>query len=144
MLVKAKSFRHGFSGKPWWVGFKARDMDLVLRTTEGLDRDRALNLCPTVVAKFYDTLSSTYELHSYGPASFWNCDETRLQAGRNCGMCVVANRGNRNVLKIMPKSREWITILCCVNAIDALIPGFYLFKRKTHLKHYTRNCDPGA
>ena len=46
--------------------------------------------------------------------------------------------------KILPKSREWITILCCVNAIGTSIPGFYLFKGKNQLKNYIHNCEPGA
>ena len=89
----------------------------MLRTTEGLDRDRELNLCPAIVCTFYDTLSSAYDKHSYGADHIWNCDETGLHAGRNCGMWVISKRGSRNVPKILPKSREWITILCCVNEI---------------------------
>jgi len=93
-----------------------------------------LNLRPAVVQKFYDTLSSAYDKHSYGADHIWNCEETGLQAGRNCGMRVIAKRGSRNVPNILPKSREWITILCCVNAIGTSIPGFYLFKGKNQLK----------
>ena len=43
-------FKDGFPGKSWWSGFKKRHPDLVLRTTEGLDRDRALNLRPAIVS----------------------------------------------------------------------------------------------
>ena len=96
------------------------------------------------MSKFYDTLSSAYEKHNYAPDHIWNCDETGLQAGRNCGMRVIAKRGSRNVPNIFPKSREWITILCCVNAIGASIPGFYLFWGKNQLKNYIQNCEPGA
>lgn len=46
--------------------------------------------------------------------------------------------------KILPKSREWITILSCVNAIGSSIPRFYLFKGKTQLKNYIHNYEPGA
>lgn len=113
-------------------------------TVEGLDRDKALNFRPAVVQKFYDTLSSAYDKHSYGVDHIWNYDETCLQAGRNCGMWVIAKRGSQNVPNILPKSREWITILCCVNAIGTSIPGFYLFKGKNQLKNYIQNCEPGA
>lgn len=96
------------------------------------------------MSKFYDTLSCAYEKHNYAPDHIWNYDETGLQEGRNCGMRVIAKRGTRNVPKIFPKSREWITILCCVNAIGASILGFYLFKGKTQLKNYIQNSEPGA
>jgi len=57
-------------------------------------------------------------------------------------MQVIAKRERRNVPKIFPKSREWITILSCVNAIGSSIPGFYLFKGKTQPKSYIQNCEP--
>lgn len=58
-------------------------------------------------------------------------------------MRVIAKRGSKNVPKILPKNREWITILCCVNAVGASIPGFYLFEGKNQLKNYIKNCEPG-
>ena len=73
-----------------------------------------------------------------------NFDEIALQVGRNCGMWVIAKRGRKNVLKIMPKSREWITIMCCINAINASIHGFYLFKGNYRLTNNIKNCEVGA
>ena len=59
-------------------------------------------------------------------------------------MRVISKRGCQNVPKNFPKCREWITILCCVNAIGTSILGFYLFKGKNQLKNYIQNCEPGA
>ncbi|XP_059077024.1 MFS-type transporter clz9-like [Cryptomeria japonica] len=67
-----------------------------------------------------------------------------VQAGRNYGMQVIAKLGSRSVPQILSKSREWITILCCVNAVGHSIPGFYLFKAKRQLKNYIANYEPGA
>jgi len=106
--------------------------------------ERALNLRLAIVSKFYNTLFAAYEQHSYAPDHIWNCDEIGLHAGRNCGMRVIAKRGRKNVRKILPKSREWITILSCVNAIGSSIPRFYLFKGKTQLKNYIQNCELGV
>jgi len=50
----------------------------VLQTIEGIDRDKDLNIHPEVVSRFYETLSSVYEKHSYSPDHIWNCDETGL------------------------------------------------------------------
>jgi len=52
-------FKDGFLGKSWWSGFKKIHLDLLLHITEGLDRERALNLCPAIVSKFYNTISVT-------------------------------------------------------------------------------------
>ena len=89
-----------------------------------------MNLCLTIVSKLYDTLSNAYKKHSYSMDHIWNCDETRLQGGKNGGMQVIDKRGSKNVPRIMPKCREWITNLCCVNVVSATIPGFNLFKGK--------------
>jgi len=43
--------------------------------------------------------------------------------------------------KIFSKSREWITINCCVNSIGSSILGFYLFKGKTQPKNYIQNYE---
>ncbi|KAH9292038.1 hypothetical protein KI387_042776 [Taxus chinensis] len=142
--TRSNPFTDGFPGKSWWAGFKKRHPDLTLRTAEGLDKDRAVCLRPSIVSSFYINLSKAYEANPYGPNRIWNCDETGLQAGRNCGMRVLAKRGSRSVPYIIPKSREWITILCCVNAAGQSIPGFYLFKGKSHLENYIAGCEPGA
>lgn len=142
--TRTNPFKYGFPGKAWWEAFKRRHPKLVLRKTKGLDRDRALNLCPTIMSKFYDTLSNAYQVHAYSLDHIWNCDETRLQVGKNCGMQVLAKRGRENVPKIIPKSREWITILCCINVVSALILGFYLFKGKSWLRNYIQNNEVEA
>jgi len=59
-------------------------------------------------------------------------------------MQVISKKGSRNVPNMLPKSREWITILCCVNAIGTSIPRFYLFKAKNRLQNYIQNCELGA
>ena len=74
--TRPNPFKDGFLGKSWWEGFKRRHPELVLRSTEGLDRDRALNLHPSIVSKFYDTLSNSYWKHAYSLDHIWNCDET--------------------------------------------------------------------
>ena len=71
-------FKDGFPGKSWWFGFKKRHPNLVLCTTEGLDIDKALNLCPAIVCNFYDTFSSAYDKHSYGADNVWKWDEIGL------------------------------------------------------------------
>jgi len=73
---------------------------------ENLNKDGDLNLRPAIVSRFYNTLSIAYEQHSYALDHIWNCDETSLQVGWNCGMWVISKRGRKNVPKIFPKIRE--------------------------------------
>jgi hypothetical protein len=59
-----------------------------------------------------------------------------LHVERNCGMEIITKRGRKKVPKVIPKRREWITILCCVNSIGLSIPRFYLFKGKKKLNNH--------
>jgi len=59
-------------------------------------------------------------------------------------MRVIAKRGSRNAPKIVPKTREWITILSCINAVNISISGFQLFKKKSQLNKYIINFEIGA
>ena len=65
-------------------------------------------------------------------------------ANRNGHARVLARRGARNVQSITPDSREWITVLTCVNAAEQWIPNFYIFKGVRHTKNYTILCEEGA
>lgn len=119
-------------------------LELTLHTTKGLDKDRVVNLRPTIVVAFCDIPSTTYATNPYGPSHFWNCDETGVQIGINRAMRVLAKRGSKSISYIIPKSRECITIIYCVNAFSKSIPSFYLFMGKRQLHNYITNCELGA
>ncbi|XP_057842521.2 uncharacterized protein LOC131051937 [Cryptomeria japonica] len=142
--TRPNPFNNGIPGTSWWAGFHKHHPDLTIRTIEGLDRDRVVMLRPSIVTDFYDNLEKLYNASENGPTKIWNCDETGVQAGRNCGMQVIAKLGSRSVPHILSKGREWITILCCLSAASHSIPGFYLFKAKRQLKNYIANYEPGA
>lgn len=59
-------------------------------------------------------------------------------------MWVITKRRSRNVPNIFPRNKEWINILCCVNAIGISIPEFYILKCKNQLKNYIQHSELGA
>jgi hypothetical protein len=44
------------------------------------------------------------------------------------GAQVLAKRGSQQVYRTIPKSKEWMTVNCTVNAIGSVLLGFYIFK----------------
>ena len=56
-------------------------------------------------------------------------------------MWVIDKRGSWNMPQILLKSKEWITILYCMNEIGFLTPEFFLFMDKTQLKSYIQNYE---
>jgi len=67
-----------------------------------------------------------------------------VQAGRNGVARVIARRGARNINSVVPDSREWISVLVCINAAGIAIPSFYIFRGKHFGKNYVLNCERGA
>jgi hypothetical protein len=87
-------------------------------------------LCPFHVATFYDNLELMLG-RGYEPAYIWNCDESGAQVGRNGGGRILAKIRAWSVHSIIPKEREWLSVLVCVNAAGYHIPNFYIFCGKS-------------
>jgi hypothetical protein len=54
----------------------------------------------------------------------WNFNEIGMQARRQLGARVLAKRGSHQVYNTIPKSKEWLTIDCVVNATKTTLLGF--------------------
>lgn len=59
--TRANPFKNVFPGKSWWKGFKIRHHELALRIAEGIDKDIATMLRPSIVAAFYENLAKIYK-----------------------------------------------------------------------------------
>jgi hypothetical protein len=64
--------------------------------------------------------------------------------GRNGGTWVFAKKGIRSVHSIIPKEREWLSMLVCVNAAGYHIPSFYIFHAKSFQRDYIKKCEDNA
>jgi hypothetical protein len=136
-------FTDGIPGPGWLRWFRKRHPELLLRLSQGLDAGRARGLCPENVSTFYDNLESMMQ-RGYEPSYIWNCDESGAQVGRNGGARVLAKKGVRSVYSIIPKEREWLSVLVCVNAAGYHIPSFYIFCGKTFQRDYIKKCEDNA
>lgn len=137
-------FTNGVPGKSWWDCFRRRHPTLTFRMSESLDRSKAINLRLEVVKLFHDNVQSMWNQHEYPAENIWNADEIGVMAGRDKGMRVLARKGSKVVYGIAPDSREWLTILCCVNAVGGVLPGYYIFKGKKAKQNYLLECENGA
>jgi hypothetical protein len=64
--------------------------------------------------------------------------------GRNGGGRVLAKTGVRSVHSIIPREREWLSILCCINAAGYHIPSFYIFWGNSFQRDYIKHCEVDA
>ncbi|KAI5069585.1 hypothetical protein GOP47_0015886 [Adiantum capillus-veneris] len=137
-------FSNGIPGKSWWDSFRRRHPSLVFRVAEGLDQSRAARFCPEIVKSLHDNLKKLYNEHNYPPTHIWNADETGFQGSRDRGMKVLAKKGVKSVYAITCDSREWMIVLCCVNAAGQSIPAYYIFKGSCITSNHIQDCEEGA
>ncbi|MCO5551985.1 hypothetical protein L7F22_005493 [Adiantum nelumboides] len=135
---------NGIPGKSWWEAFRRRHPNLVFRVSEGLDQSRTCKFRPEIVKTLHDNLEKLYSEHNFPPTNIWNADETGFQGSRDKGMKVLARKGAKAVYGITADSREWMTVLCCVNAARHAIPSYYIFKGHRITCNYIQYCEPGA
>jgi hypothetical protein len=63
--TRENPFYNGIPGAGWLRWFRRRHPNLVLRSTQGLEVNRARNLCPEIVSSFYHNLQTLYAQHNY-------------------------------------------------------------------------------
>ncbi|MCO5547573.1 hypothetical protein L7F22_001024 [Adiantum nelumboides] len=117
---------------------------MVFRVSEGLEQTRATRFRPEIVKTLHDNLEKLYNVNNYPPSNIWNADETGFQGSRDKGMKVLARKGSKSIYGITCDSREWMTVLCCVNAAGQTIPSYYIFKGSIITSNYIENCEQGA
>lgn len=117
-------FRNGIPGQKWWDLFKQRHPEIVLRCADGLEVKRALGFNRKLVTNFYNLLEEVYASYDYQPSHIWNADETGICAGEgNSTIKVIAKKGSKHVRQQSADSREWMSIMTCVNAGGTSIPN---------------------
>jgi hypothetical protein len=109
---------------------------------EGLNISKPQGLTPIACNSLYENLQSLYNKHNYLPDHKWNCDEIGIQAGKQYGARFFAKRRSQRVYNIIPKSREWMTIIYVVNVVGGVLPSFYIFKGERIRKDYIQQCKP--
>jgi hypothetical protein len=75
-------------------------------------------------------LQTLYNQHSYVLYHVWNLDEIGIQVPRHVGVKALVKRKSNVVYNIIPKSQEWLTINCVLNATRFILLRFYIFRGK--------------
>ncbi len=129
----------------WWYWFICIHPKLSIDLSKGLNIKRAQGLTTNSWNLFYQNLTSLYTQHQYKPNHIWNCDEIRIQVGRQSRARVITKKGFHQVCIIIHKSRKWMAINCAVNVARGSTLGFYIFQgeriRTDYIMHFKpRTC----
>ena len=132
----------GLPGKGWLRRFMVRHSQIATRKSQGLDINRTRALCPTIAETLYSNLEELYNAFHYPPSHIWNCNKSRVYAGRSGGATVLAKCGSKSVHSVEPDQREHL--LSCINVGRGSIPNFYILKGTYFLQDYIAGCEKGA
>ena len=105
---------------------------------------RAHSLYPATTETLYGNLENLYNSYNYSPSHIWNCDESRMQAGRFRGATVLARQGSKATHSIEPDQWKHLSVLSCVNVDGGHIPNFYILKDMYFREDYITNCEARA
>ena len=102
--MRATPFKDGIPRRNWLKLFQKRHPNLVLRTPQSLEANRARNLSPSMVNTFYANLQHLYNQENYQPSHIWNVNESVANAMEWVGflhqkvleMCIVSFQMRKN------------------------------------------------
>ncbi|XP_071040606.1 uncharacterized protein [Parasteatoda tepidariorum] len=124
-------FKNGSAGNDWYLGFKKRHPNLVVRQPEPTSIARARGFNRPQVYRFYDLLEREINEHDIDSTGIYNMDETGIHASSNKPPTILSKSGKKQVSVISSSERgKLTTVICCCNAAGSFIPPFFIYGRK--------------
>ena len=84
---------HTTASQHWWVGFKNRHPEIVLRTPHALEKERQKQTRQNIVDQFYDLLEKTYHQQHYEAHQVFAADEVGIDGDGIDSKRVIAKKG---------------------------------------------------
>lgn len=150
-LADKNNIDHPFSkktclaGKDWLTGFRNRHPELSLRSPESTSAARARAFNRPVVTKFFTLLKTVYDKIQFPAHRIFNVDETSLSTvpGKNCK--VLAQRGRKQVGRVVSAERGVSTTsVICMSASGSYVPPMVIFARKRMKEELKDGAPPGT
>jgi hypothetical protein len=118
------------AGKDFFLAFKKRNPDLVLRTPEATSLMRATGFNKPQVDRFYDLLLKLQEQFGFQAPHLYNIDETGASTVHKNDK-VLSVKGKKQVGKLTSaeKGRN-VTVMFSMNPTGHFIPPMFIFPRK--------------
>ena len=66
---------HTRASQRWWVGFKTRHREIVLRTPHALENERPKQTEQEIIDEYFDKLEKSYQKYKYEPHQIYAGDE---------------------------------------------------------------------
>ena len=114
-------------GKHWHDGFFRRHPEVKSVRSTGVDYLRVNGASRANIEEFFDRLNDP-QLAEVLMENTWNVDEIGSMIGLGDNPLVIGPANVRKVVTMDPGTREWVTILECVNATNKALQPLVIFK----------------
>jgi hypothetical protein len=124
-------FVNGIAGKDWFLSFLKRNPNLSLRTPEATSINRAIGFNRKATEIFFKLLSDVLKQYKIPPHRIFNADETGCQTVPGKLPKVIAQKGQKQVGKIVSAERgQTVTVVCTMGPTGTFLPPVFIFPRK--------------
>ena len=118
------------AGKDFFLAFKKRNPDLVLRTPEATSLMRATGFNKPQVDRFYDLLLKLQEQFGFQASQIYNANETGVSTVHKNDK-VLSLKGKKQVGKLTSAERSRnVTVMFSMNATGHFIPPLFIFPKE--------------
>ncbi|XP_051902951.1 uncharacterized protein LOC127588313 [Hippocampus zosterae] len=130
-IYKRQHRRVAFSklGQTWWLNFRKRqEKNITIQPADSVIRGRTVRVRKEALDHFFHLLSTVVEDHKLGGKShyIWNCNEMGFQLARKK---VVLPKATSLGCKSTPGSKDYVSVLACLNAAGKDIPPFIVYSK---------------
>jgi hypothetical protein len=141
MIKKIKQDDGASLSNGWYVNFRERHPDLVLRVQDHLSKIRKNGEAPEKIRHFFTILQDLIIENRLLPNDIYNCDETGMVRNTS-SKYTLAKRGTKKVNITTCESRKLSTLLVCGNAAGERIPAFFVHSGMSFkLDHFSIPSD---
>jgi len=115
-------------GKRWIDKLRSRYPELKGAYTRQLESARIVGSSYTIIAAYFDALSTLFLENSYLPDDIHNFDESGFAIGTSISTRVLTNTKQKRPRKVVPGRQEWITAIECISATGKALPPLVIYK----------------
>jgi transposase-like protein len=124
--------------------FIRRHEEISTKIAHPMDRDRIYAMDQKKISEHFEKLRDVISRHKILPEDMWNDDETGLSmgVGSHHRELAVASSQRKAAHTAQAGKGQWVTLIGCVSAAGARLPGFYIYEGSAHyLCWYNESVD---
>lgn len=127
----------------WPQDFLTRNPTLRTRFVPPLDKERQKAACENQIRRYFELYRTTKIAFNIHDHDVYNMDEKGVMMGVMAKMRVVCPRRLNKVYTTQAGSREWVSMIECIQSTGRVLTPWIIFKAKMHQKQWYQHFPEG-